>query len=85
MVYKQIMAMLISFRHSIDPKDHKSEQDIKAKIAVEGAVWPKTLTGCQELAGSARQEGGVPPEHQKVAALIRCNANTSLNVRKYVS
>ena len=25
----------------IDPKDHKSEEDIKA-IAVEGAIWPKS-------------------------------------------
>ena len=55
------MAVLFSFQHSVDPKDHKSE-DIKA-IAVEGAVWPKTLTACQGLAGSALQDGGAPSEH----------------------
>ena len=40
MVYKLTMAMLFSFKHSIDPEDHKSEEDIK-RIAVEGAIWPK--------------------------------------------
>ena len=38
--YKWTMAMLFSFEHSIDPKDHKSEGVIKA-IAVEPAIWPK--------------------------------------------
>ena len=40
MVYKWTMAIQFSFEHCIDPKDHKSEEDIKA-IAVEGAMWPK--------------------------------------------
>ena len=61
-VDKYAMAVLFPFEYSIDPKDHKFQEDIKA-IAVEGAIWPKTLTGCQGLAGSALQDGGVPPEH----------------------
>ena len=36
----------------LDPKDHKSEEDIKA-IAVEGAMRPK-------LYPDAMQDGGVP-------------------------
>ena len=40
MVYKWTMAMKFSFEYCIDPKDHKSEEDIKA-IAVEGAMRPK--------------------------------------------
>ena len=45
----------------IDPKDLKSGEEYKA-IAVEGAIWPKTLIGYQGLAGLALQDGGVPPE-----------------------
>ena len=33
------------------------------KLAVEGAIWPKTLTGFQGLAGSALQDEGAPSEH----------------------
>ena len=40
MVYKWTMAMQFSFKYCIDPKDHKSEEEIKA-IAVEGAMRPK--------------------------------------------
>ena len=40
MVYKWTMAMQFSFEYCIDPKDHKSEEEIKA-IAVDGAIWPK--------------------------------------------
>ena len=40
MVYKWTMAMQFSFNYCIDPKDHKSEEEIKA-IAVEGAMGPK--------------------------------------------
>ena len=32
--------MQFSFKYRIDPKDHKSEEEIKA-IAVEGAMRPK--------------------------------------------
>ena len=32
------MAIHFSFKYSIDPKDHKCEEDIKAKTAVEGAI-----------------------------------------------
>ena len=32
--------MRFSFKYSIDPKDHKSEEDYK-EIAVEDAIWPK--------------------------------------------
>ena len=32
--------MLFSFEHSIEPKDHKSEEECKV-IAVKGAIWPK--------------------------------------------
>ena len=39
-VYKWTMAMQFSFEYCIDPKDHKSEEEIKA-IAVEGAMRPK--------------------------------------------
>ena len=45
MVYKWTMAMQFSFEYCIDPKDHKSEEDIKA-IVVEGAMRLKALTGC---------------------------------------
>ena len=37
MVYKWNMAMQSSFKYCIDPKDHKSEEEIKA-IAVEDAM-----------------------------------------------
>ena len=40
MVYKWTMAMQFSFEHCIDPKDRKSEEEIKA-IAVEGAMRPR--------------------------------------------
>ena len=40
MVNKWTMAMQFLFQYCIDPKDHKSEEEIKA-IAVEGAMWPK--------------------------------------------
>ena len=40
MVYKWTMAMQFSFEYCIDPKDHKSEVEIKA-IADEGAMRPK--------------------------------------------
>ena len=56
------MAMLFSFEYSIDPKDHKSEEDIKTIVA-DGAIWSKALTGCQGLAGSTLQDREVPPEH----------------------
>ena len=36
LVYKLTMAMQFSFEYCIDPKEHKSEEEIKA-IAVEGA------------------------------------------------
>ena len=32
--------MQFSFEYCIDPKDQKSEEEIKA-IAVEGFMWPK--------------------------------------------
>ena len=62
MVYKLTMAMQFSFKYCIDPKDRKPEEEYKA-IAVEGAMWPKALTGCQRLACSALQDRGVPSEH----------------------
>ena len=40
MVYKWTMDMQFSFDYCKDPKDHKSEEDIKA-IAVEGPMRPK--------------------------------------------
>ena len=40
MFYKWTMAMQFSFKYCIDPKDHKSEEEIKA-IAVECAMRPK--------------------------------------------
>ena len=40
MVYKWTMAMQFSFDYCIVPKDHKSEEEIKA-IAVEDAMRPK--------------------------------------------
>ena len=40
MAYKWTMTMQLSFEYCIDPKDHKSEEEIKA-IAVEGAIRPK--------------------------------------------
>ena len=54
--------MQFSFEYCQHPKDYKSEEEYKA-IAVEGAIWPKALTRCQGLAGSALQDGKVPPEH----------------------
>ena len=44
MVYKWTMAMQSSFEYCTDPKDHKSEEQIKA-IAVKGGMRPKALTG----------------------------------------
>ena len=40
MVYKWTMAIQFSFKYCKDPKDHKSEEEIKA-IAAEGAKRPK--------------------------------------------
>ena len=40
MVYKWTMVIQFSFEFCIDPKDHKSEEKIKA-IAVEDAMRPK--------------------------------------------
>ena len=47
--------MQFSFEYCIDPKDHKSEEEIKA-IVDEGAMRPK-------LWPDAMQDGRVPPEH----------------------
>ena len=55
MVYKWTMDMQFSFEYCIYPKDHKSEDEIKA-IAVEGAMRPK-------LSLDAMQEGWAPSEH----------------------
>ena len=41
MVYKWTMAMQFSFEYCIVPKDHKSEEEMKA-IAFEGAMRPKS-------------------------------------------
>ena len=40
MVYRWTMAMQFSFEYCIDPKEHKSEEEIKA-IEDEGAMRPK--------------------------------------------
>ena len=40
MVYKWTISMQFSFKYCTEPKDHKSEEEIKT-IAVEGAMWPK--------------------------------------------
>ena len=40
MAYEWTMAMQFSLKYCIDPKDHKSEEEIKA-IVVEGAMRPK--------------------------------------------
>ena len=40
MAYKWTMGMQFSFEYCVDPKDNKSEEEIKA-IAVEGAMRPK--------------------------------------------
>ena len=55
MVYKWTMTIQFSFEYCIDPKDHKSKEEIKV-IAAEVAMWPK-------LEPDATQDGGVPPEH----------------------
>ena len=47
--------MQFSFEYCIDPKDHKSEEEIKA-ITVESAMGPKILP-------DAMQDKEVPPEH----------------------
>ena len=51
-------AMQFSFDYCIDPEVHKTKEEIKA-IAVKGAIWPKALTGCQGLVGSALQDGAL--------------------------
>ena len=49
--------MLFSFEHGIDPKDHKSEGDIKG-IAVEGAIWPKLYPDAKDwLVQPCKMEG----------------------------
>ena len=40
MVYKWTMAMQFSFEYYLVPKDHQSEEEIKA-IALKGAMRPK--------------------------------------------
>ena len=49
-------------------------------IAVEGVIMTKALTGCNGLAGSDLQEGGVPLKHSEVAALFICNVDTPINM-----
>ena len=56
------MAIQFSFKYCIDPKVHKTEEDIKA-IAVGGAIKAKAPIGWQGLAGSDLQGRGVPSEH----------------------
>ena len=46
MVYKWTMALQFSFEYCIDPKDHKSEEDIKAiepDAVQDGGVPPAAL------------------------------------------
>ena len=63
--------MQFSFKYCIDPKDPKSEEEIKA-IAVEDAMWPKVKPDAMQDRGN-------------VAALIVDNAFISLiNVEMYV-
>ena len=38
MVYKWTMAMQFSFEYCIDPKDHKSEEDIKAICSLQESL-----------------------------------------------
>ena len=52
-------------------------------IAVEGAFWPTVLTGCQGLAGSALQDGGVPSEHWNVVGLFVIIQTHYLIMEKY--
>ena len=73
------MNALFSFKQRVHLKTY-SEYSCKA-IAVEGAVWPTSLTGCQGLAGSALPYRGVLPEHLILEALF---AFTPLSyIRKY--
>ena len=61
MVYKWTMAMQLSLEYCIDPKDHKSEEEYKA-VALKGAIYQSSHQMLR-LAGSALQDGGVPPKH----------------------
>ena len=53
--------MQLSFKPCMDLEEY-SEFSHRA-IAVEDVVKTKTLTRCNELAGSDLQDGGVPSEH----------------------
>ena len=55
------MGALFSFGHRVHLEKY-AEYSYKA-ITVKGAIWPTALAGCQGLAGSALQDGGVTHEH----------------------
>ena len=55
--------MQFSFENCIDPKVHKTEEDIKA-IAVEGSIG-QTPNWMMKLARSDLKMEGVPPDHLK--------------------
>ena len=72
MVYKWTMAMQFSFEYCIDPKDHKSEEDIKAICSYKNRqdMCSDSPNRMKKMAGSSSQEdGGRPSEDLKLLQL----------------
>ena len=70
----ELASMEFSFKYCIDPKDHKSKEEIKV-IVSESAIGPMLLP-------DPMQNGGVPTEHKNVAALFVDNAFKPLIIWK---
>ena len=54
------MAALFLFKFRVDLEEYSASTHMA--ITDEGGLEPKALTGCHRLAGSDRQDGGLP-EH----------------------
>ena len=63
MVYRWTMACSYHSNTAKTPRITSLRRRASKAIAVEDAIWPKAQTGYQGLAGSALQDGRVPPEH----------------------
>ena len=74
MGYKWTMAMQFSFEYCIDPKDHKSEEDIKAICSLQESSRQEDMCSdspnrTKKMAGSSSQDGGRPSADLKLLQL----------------
>ena len=59
------MALYFSFEHYIVPKDHKTEEDIKASAVYlnHEDVCSDSPSRMKKIPGSSSQDGGGPSKH----------------------